>query len=333
MKIKDKGFWVSHHFYWQSMVHYFLYSARFRSFTFFSASNPAIDLGGMLDENKSDIYDLLPSEYVPVTIKITPNNWNPEMLDDAGLKFPLIVKPNIGFKGYKVKMVDDINALHTFLSYQDESREWLIQEFIDHKKEYSLLYWKYPDGKNCGISSLIEKIYPYVTGDGVHDLNTLLRRYINPFLDKEDLTRRLENRWNEVPADGEKIVLDVIGNYSRGAKFLSLMECIDQPLIDATERFFEAVAGIDFFRLDFKADSLEDYMDGRFKILEINGAKSEPLHIYDPKFSFLERFEILNLHWKKMSEIVKYRKKNSNYRFPTTRYGLKSLFTIKKLVK
>jgi predicted ATP-grasp superfamily ATP-dependent carboligase len=315
------------------MIYYFLYSARFRSFTFFSASNPAIDLGGMLDENKTDIYALLPSEYVPVTIKITPNSWKPEMLDEAGLKFPLIVKPNIGFKGYKVKMVNDIKALHTFLSYQDESREWLIQEFIDLKREYSLLYWKYPDGNDCGISSLIEKIYPYVIGDGVHDLKTLLRRYANPFLDKEDLTKRFEHRWNEVPEDGGKIILDVIGNYSRGSKFLSLMECIDQPLIDATKIFFEDVEGMDFFRLDFKADSLEDYIDGRFKILEINGAKSEPLHIYDPKFSFSERFNILKMHWKIMSDIVQYRKKNSNYRFPTTSYGLKSLFSIKKLVK
>ena len=330
--MKDRGFWVSHHFYWQSLLHYFLYSARFRSFTFFSACDPAIELGGMLDENKSDIYKLLPSQYVPKTINLKPPDLDLNEIQAQGMQFPLIVKPNIGFRGYKVALVDNSKELQSYLQQQDPHREWLIQEYLDHKREYSLLFYRFPDGSRHGISSLIEKIYPFVTGDGKATLGTLVDNYENAFLDRQELMRRLHDRLDVIPAAGEKIQLDTIGNYSRGSKFFSLMEHINDDLIAATLSHFKEVKNMDFFRMDFKADDLEAYKAGRFGILEINGTKSEPLHIYDRRYGFWQRSKILIDHWKIIAGIVRNRRSISNYQFPSTIVGLKSLFAIKKLV-
>ena len=331
-KLRDRGYWVSHHFYWQSLIHYFMYSVRFRSFTFFSACDPAIELGGMLDESKSDIYALLPPQFVPKTINTRPGKLKLSHLRDKGMEYPLIVKPNVGFKGYKVVLIQNDQELLNYLNNQDEDREWLVQEYIDYKREFSLLYYRYPDGSEKGITSLIEKIYPSVTGDGKSTLHELVNGYENAFLDRSDLNRRLYSDMNKVPAEGEVIQLDTIGNYARGSKFYSLMDEIDEELVTVTGKYFEEVNDMDFFRIDFKADSMEDYKTGKFGILEVNGTKSEPLHIYDPRFGFWARAKTLNDHWKIIAQIVVNRKSISNYKFPSTKEGLKSLFAIKRLV-
>lgn len=331
-KYRDRGYWVSHHFYWQSLVHYFLYSARFRSLTFFSACDPAIELGGMLADNKTDIYELLPSHYVPKTINVTPETFHPEMIEEHGLTFPLIVKPNIGYKGYKVVQVHTIEDIINYLRKQDPGRVWLIQEYLNYKREYSLLYYRYPDESKAGITSLIEKGYPSVCGDGKSTIRELVNNYNNAFLDRVDLERRFGASLDSTPGEGEKIQLDTIGNYSRGSKFYSLMHEIDEELIEATSGYFSQVKDLDFFRMDFKADDLEAYKAGNFGILEVNGMKSEPLHIYDPQYGFWDRTRTLIQHWEIIAGIVNNRRSFSDYQFPSTRVGLKSLFSIKKLV-
>ncbi len=333
MKWKDRGFWVSHHFYWQSLAYYFYYSVRFRSFTFFAAGDPAIDMGGMLDEEKSDIYALLPQDKLPKTIFYDGQPVTMKKLEKAGIIFPCITKPNIGFRGYKVVKANDLDQLNNFLKQQDQSREWLIQEFVDYKREFSILFYRYPSSAKKGITSFIEKIYPAISGDGFKSIGQLIEAYHNPFLDEEVIIDNWKDRWEEVPESGKKIILDPIGNYSRGAKFFSLQEKIDQELVEATARFFAEVKGLDFFRMDFKSDSIDAYKNGNFKILEVNGMKSEPLHMYDRIHGFWDNTKCIHQHWKIIRDIVKERNKQGTFRFPTTVHGLKALLAVKRLVK
>ncbi len=333
MKISDRGYWVSFHFYWQSIVHYFYYSAKFRSFTFFTASNPAIEMGGMLDDNKEDVYSLLPQEYLPVTQLLTKYDLTAEDLDQWALSFPLIVKPNIGLKGFKVAKVENLDELNTYLRKQDKDREFLLQEYLDYKKEYSLLYYRVEDGRRSGITSLIEKSYPSVIGDGNSTLSALIDGYKNSYVDMDSVKLKWSSMLDQVIPDGKEIILHRIGNYSRGSKFHSMQDQIDDELILCTDRLFKDVSGIDFCRVDFKSDCLEGYKTGAFKILEVNGAKSEPLHTYDKKHSFWDNVKTIVIHWKIMASIVSYRRKKDAYVFPSTRRGLKSLFAIKKVTK
>jgi D-alanine-D-alanine ligase-like ATP-grasp enzyme len=287
----------------------------------------------MLDENKSDIYDLLPRKFVPNTLKVVGReSVCLTDLEIEGLSFPLIVKPNIGYKGYKVIKVHDLDELQSYINDCDINREWLIQEFLDFDCEYSLLFHRIPGTDNCGISSLVEKIYPFVIGDGKSSLVELIENYENPFMDREVVRRRWKNKFETIPKTGVKIILDEIGNYARGSKFYNIGDKVDHELIAATKTYFQDVEGLDFFRLDFKADSLADYKKGAFKILEVNGAKSEPIHIYDPASTFLGNAKTIKDHWIKIREIVHARKQIGEYQFPSTRYGLRSLFAIKKLV-
>ena len=331
MTFKDRGYWVAKTFKYQSLLHYLLSAARHRSMTYFSAVNPVIELGGMLDEHKSDIYNLLPGSHIPKTVISRKGQNYISALALNDLHFPLILKPNVGFKGHLVVKVNNEEEMHYYFE-QSDGREILIQEYIDLPREYSIMYFRYPISRRSGISSVIEKKYPYTTGDGVKSLNRLVEDYNNPFLDKEWVFKSFKKELNRIPAKGEKIILDSIGNYSRGAKFYSLNEVIDEELINATDQFFSHIKGLNFFRMDIKSDSLEAYKSGSFKILEINGAKSEPLHIYDPKYSFAKISKDIHRHWSILNSIVK-ETQFEREKLPSFKSGWKSYKAVKKLMK
>ena len=328
MKILDIGYWTSQHFYWQSLYHYFLNGARFRSMTFFSACNPAIDLGGMLYDRKTDIYDLLPQHIVPATTIITSRSASKIFIEKNNLHFPLIVKPNVGLKGYKVYKIGNEEELDLFFRENDvNEREWLLQEYVDYEREFSVLFYRYPQEQTSGVSSFIEKSYPHVIGDGKRTLKTLIDKYNNPFLLKDNVYKKFSAELATVPDTGEKIILDYIGNYSRGAKFHSKMEYVSKEMSAMLSSLFQKANGLNFFRVDFKSDSVESFLQGEFKVLEINGMKSEPLHIYDQHSSFLNNFRIIKEHWDIIEKITREQKELLK-ELPTFRQGIKSWISI-----
>ena len=305
MKILDRGYWISLHFYWQSLYHYFKGCIKYKSFTYFSICNPSIDLGGMLDDRKTDIYALLPKNIVPITTIISSKSATKAFIKNNNLNYPFIIKPNVGLKGYKVTKIRDSKELDSFLeNHNVTEREWLFQEYLDHNKEYALLFYKYPTSKKYGIHSFIEKVYPYVVGDGKSQLIELINDYKNPFLEKDSVIKKFDKRLSEIPIEGEKVVLDVIGNYSRGAKFYNRINCVNARMENMISEIFQNVEGLNFFRIDLKSNSIEDFLQGKFKILEINGMKSEPLHIYDPQSSFKTNKATIKKHWEIVSDIV-----------------------------
>lgn len=330
MKILDRGYWTSQHFYWQSMYHYLMNGARFRSMTFFSACNPAIDLGGMLYDRKTDIYDLLPQHIVPATTIITSREASRTFIEQNNLSFPLIVKPNVGLKGFKVYKISDEAELKAFFDENDvHAREWLLQEYLDFDKEFSVLFYRYPQRQKVGVSSFIEKTYPYVVGDGKTTLRKLIEAYNNPFLLKENVYKRLAEDLDSVPANGQKVILDYIGNYSRGAKFHSKMEYVSEEMSSMLSSLFQKADGLNFFRIDLKSNSVEDFLRGDFKVLEINGMKSEPLHIYDDESSFLDNSRIIREHWSIIENITREQMALLK-ELPTFRQGIKSWLSIMK---
>jgi len=306
MKILDRGYWISKHFYWQSLVHWAANGIRFRTMTFFSAGNPAIELGGMLSDKKTEFYDILPTELLPATTITKSYSAAKAFMSEHDLSFPIIMKPNTGLKGMMVEKVYTDGELQTFFSDETHGdREWLIQEFLDQEREYAVLVYKYPKSGKYGISSFIEKIYPSLVADGVSTYRQLIENYKNPFLIKEFPLRKFADQLDDIPGKGTKVVLDEIGNYSRGAKFYSKNDEIDSSMVETYYQQYKEISGLNFFRIDCKADSLEDVKAGNYKILEVNGMKGEPLHIYDPKSTFWGNVKALNNHWAHIQQVTR----------------------------
>lgn len=306
MKILDRGYWIAKHFYWQSLVHWFANGIRFRSMTFFSAGNPAIELGGMLSDRKTEFYDILPPSLLPATTVATNYGHARSFMIEHELAFPIIVKPNTGLKGLMVEKLYNEAELEAFFADPDQKdREWLLQEFLDQEREYAVLMYKYPKSGKYGISSFIEKVYPSLTADGESTYRELIAAYKNPFLEKEFPLRKFAEVLEDIPHKGMKIVLDEIGNYGRGAKFYSKNDEIDAAMVETYYDQYKELSGLNFFRIDCKADSLADVKAGNYKILEVNGMKGEPLHIYDPKSTFIGNVKSLNTHWAHIQQVTR----------------------------
>lgn len=333
MKILNRGYWVAKHFYWQSLVHYFVNCVRFRSMTFFSVANPAIDLGGMLTDRKTDFYELAPQDKIPATTIVTTLDAATIFMQANNLTFPIIIKPNVGYKGMDVKKIDRIDELESFFNRTGlQKKEWIIQEFVSAEKEFSVLVYKHPRSQKYGISSFVEKKYPTVSADGKRTYRQLIDEYKNPFLKKEYARKKYATLLDTIPQKDKKIILDHIGNYSRGAKFYSLNEQITSDMEAIFYDQYKNQDGLNFFRIDCKADSVENCQKGNYKILEINGMKAEPLHIYDPKYSFLHNTIELVKHWRHIKDVTREQKgvlKNT----PSFAEGLKSFKTLKNQFK
>ena len=114
-RVKQKPFWIKlvNWEYWPSKAFYYPIAPfiiwlmiRARHMCFFTAANPGIYTGGMGLESKYQTLLILPEHLRPKSVLVQPDTPFQEVLariDSAGLSFPLIVKPDLGFRGLLVK--------------------------------------------------------------------------------------------------------------------------------------------------------------------------------------------------------------------------------------
>ena len=127
-------FWSFDVFYFPVKIYYAFLALRSRSLFFFTASNPSIEFGGMLGEKKSEIFDLIPDEFMPVTRLFAPDVSTEKVmnyLQQAKLSFPVIAKPDVGERGWMVSKLNSEEELSAYLN--DIQVNFLIQEFVDSR--------------------------------------------------------------------------------------------------------------------------------------------------------------------------------------------------------
>ncbi len=286
-------------------------------------------LGGMLDDKKSQVYSIVEPQYLPTTIHVNADTDMAKAMNDSEIDFPVMIKPDVGFKGFMVKKIDNINELEE-LKQDFDGREMLLQEFLTMGREFSIMCYYLKEEGRYLISSFVEKHLPHVVGDGESSIKQLVDALDNPFLNKKWVKKKLRSVSAQVPAEGEKVLIDHVGNYARGSKFVNLNDQIDEALVSAMNDFFRQISGLNFGRLDLKADSIDAIRSGDFKIVEVNGAKAEPIHIYDPQMSWVAIIRSTHFHWRTLYRIVK--ENRGRYVNPSTIEGLKSFRSLKKTV-
>ncbi len=301
--------WYTRMFHWEywpypliyaPIFFYWLYlSFKARAFMFFSAANPGIEFGGLLGESKMDILKKIPEMYLPKTLYVKPEE-SLASIDikrrENGMIFPLIVKPDVGERGFLVEKVYNIHSLETYR--KNFPTKLLLQEFVDYPEEVSILYYRFPYESSGCITSVTLKKYLSVKGDGHSSLRELILGYPRAKLQLGRLEKDSHLDLGKIPQKGEVVELVPIGNHSRGTTFFNGNHLIDEMLVRTFDRISRELDGIYFGRFDIKCKSFEDLKKGRhFKILEINGVKSEPTHIYEPGFSIFEAYRVLFHHW------------------------------------
>jgi hypothetical protein len=80
---------------------------------------------------------------------------------------------------------------------------------------------------------------------------------------------------------------------------------IDDRLHQAFEPLTADLTDVFFGRFDLIADSVEAIREGKFHIVEMNGAFAMPLQLYDVSMPFRTRIRGYSQHWAVMAEIVR----------------------------
>ncbi|MDN5203977.1 hypothetical protein QQ008_21480 [Fulvivirgaceae bacterium BMA10] len=337
-KIKLSKFWIkfSHWEYWPFEIVYipvFVYwiflIIRARAVFFFSASNPSIENGGMLGESKIKILDLILPKYKPKTIHFPSSTTVEEILTSMskkGICFPFILKPDIGERGSFVEKIHDETELRDYL--KSIRVDFLMQEFITFPIEMGVFYYRFPSEETGKVSSIVLKDMLKVTGDGTSTIQQLILKKPRAKLQYDTLKVSLKHKMEQVPKAGEQIELVSIGNHCRGTAFLNGNHLINEQLHQVFDRISKSINGFYFGRFDLRCKSYEDLYKGEnIKIMELNGAGSEPGHIYQPGTSIFTAYRDIFHH---LNILLKISRENHRRGIPymTVREGLKE---IKKL--
>jgi hypothetical protein len=128
---------------------------------------------------------------------------------------------------------------------------------------------------------------------------------------------------NIVLKQDEELVLVPYGNHVRGAKFLDDSHLIDEELVAAIDSICKKINGFYFGRLDIRYNDWEELKQGKnFSIIELNGAGSEPTHIYDPGHSVFWAWREIVRHWRILYRVSKLNHRLQKTSYMTTRMGL-----------
>ncbi|SDE12320.1 Transport and Golgi organisation 2 [Dyadobacter soli] len=280
-------------------------SVKARSFWFFGAANPSMRYAGFTGESKYKIYSLMPRGSYPETVRCEAGcslETMQSLLINTSLKLPLMAKPDIGERGTQVKLLETPEGLEQY-----RLRSWvnfLLQPYIDYPNEAGIFYHRMPGNDQGQLSGIVGKELLSVSGDGKSDILTFIMQDERAILQLPELHRALGDKLGDIPAAGKNVLLVPYGNHSRGARFVDLSHRISPALTRVIDNICSSIPGFYFGRLDIRFKSWEDLEAGRhFSVIELNGAASEPTHIYDPIHSIFFAWKEIYKHWEVLCQI------------------------------
>jgi hypothetical protein len=278
-----------------------------RDLFFVTLTNPGITSGGFFGASKASILSPIPETYKPRSILIaadTPSDRIANMLQESGISFPVIAKPEVGERGWLIAKVHAEEELIAYLS--THAINFMIQEYIDLPLELGVFVYMMPDGSEATVSSICEKHFLQIEGDGQSSIGQLIIRQDRAVLQYEKLRKQFEDRWNDILHPGEVLILEPIGNHCRGTMFLDRNDQIDEAIKDRMVELLKTMSGVYYGRFDLRTSSWEALRKGKdIRIMEFNGTNSDVSHIFQPGYSLLAAYRDIAFHWDIMHQIAK----------------------------
>ena len=278
-------------------------SLKHGSWTLPAAANPQIAAGGMVGERKSEYFRMMgPLAHSHVAqFTLLKNARAPSILDDAervmaeaGLSYPLILKPDIGWCGFGVRIVRNRTELESYLGAYPADEDIMLQHFVPYEGEAGLYYTRWPHEQKGRVTGVLLRFFPQVVGDG--------HRTIAQLMEHSPRTRRLgRHRRSEpccdvsrVPQAGEIVRLSVTGSTRVGGFYEDASSLLTPELESAIDAIAMDMRDLHVARFDVRYDSIGAMRAGHsFKILEVNGAGSEAVHAWDPRYTLADAYKII----------------------------------------
>ena len=263
---------------------------------YFAAANPKLPLAGFAGESKHEIIQRIPKEWKPKTLYVTNQDTLDELapkISDLNMSYPLFVKPDVGEGGYLATKVDSWEDLKVY--HESHAMNYLVQDFVQHELEVSVLVHKAMG--SLQISSITERSHLKLVGNGTSTVRDLLKGI--PFI-----RHRLSNILAKCQSYADLVLLDgqvweptSLGNLDYGSAYYDITNQSIPLFRNVLESINDQVDLFDYARYDLKSASREDLFNGKFQILEINGVKGLPIHIYESRCSFWNGQREIFKHW------------------------------------
>jgi hypothetical protein len=274
---------------------------RYRSISLPSSANPGITSGGMVGDGKLEYFASMgglarsmTADYIGVrnesgvTARLVQ-----ERMSGAGLEFPIVAKPDIGWCGYGVRLLAGVEDLSDYLRRFPRTETIVLQRYLADPGEAGLFYVREPEAASGRLIGVLLRHYPAVIGNGRDSVAALIAA-------DGRLRRATDNALHEcrydpahIPAAGQTVRLSTVASTRVGGCYQDGSAHVTPALTACVDAIAKDMGVFLVGRFDVRYRSIAGLQRGEFTIMEVNGAGSEAVHAWDPKYSILDVYRIV----------------------------------------
>jgi len=209
---------------------------------------------------------------------------------------PFVLKPDTAQRGAGFRKIQSMEEVREYLSRV--SAPLILQRYVAAPHEAGIFYYRFPGEPNGHILGITRKVFPCVTGDGIHTLRELIKADPRAQLIARTYLKRFGAEAERVIVRGEQFRLVEAGNHCQGCEFRDGSDLFTHELLDTLDSISQNLRGFFVGRFDVRYWSDDEFRQGRnFQIIELNGAASEATHIYDSRNSLRSAYRTLFRQW------------------------------------
>jgi membrane protein DedA with SNARE-associated domain len=298
-------FWPARLFYFPIGLNYIRLALKYRGINLPTIANPGMLTGGLVGESKDEILrDLcLTSPDFTARSALIVRGAPPERMaqfeslcQEHRLELPVVLKPNIAHRGSGFRLARTPGDARDYLA--QVSGEIVLQEYAAGPCEIGIFYYRFPQEERGRIFAITEKVFPFVSGDGVSTVEQLIRADSRAAIMAGTYLQRHHAIRDKVLDSGQRLKLVEAGNHCQGCIFRDGMHLWSEQLETRIDQISRQMPGFFIGRYDVRYASDDDIRRGEnFKILELNGAASEATSIYDTRNSLFQAYATLFRQW------------------------------------
>jgi hypothetical protein len=285
---------------------------RYRGIALPSAANPGITAGGLVGEGKLEYFaamgPLARAATAPFIAVRKEHGLDAEAvfgrMDAAGLRFPVVAKPDLGWCGYGVRRLDGRADLAAYLRGFPDGETMLLQAFLAEPGEAGRFYMRDPEAAAGELIGILLRDFPFVTGNGRDSIAALVGA--DPRLRRGLANPRHEAAFDSarIPAAGEPVRLSTVASTRVGGCYRDGSSLATAALLARLDAIARDMGTFLVGRFDVRFVDAAALQRGEFRIMEVNGAGSEAVHAWDPKYSIREVYGIVFAKQRKLFAIA-----------------------------
>lgn len=266
------------------VAHWFWLAARYRSLTLPSTLDPCIETGGLAGESKAACLAQIGAEharFVAPWALVAAGADPVAVRRAAGLDYPLVAKPDIGWCGFGVRRVADDAGLAAYAAGFPQGAAFLVQRLALGPGEAGLFYVRAPGADRGHVTAITLRAAPSVSADGIGSVEELLRRAGVAPADRG----LSEGERARVPPKGEQIQLATVASIRVGSRYTNATSMLTPALEAQVDAIARSMPHFHVGRFDVRFGRLADLQAGELTIIEVNGAGSEAIQFWDTSLS------------------------------------------------